>query len=204
MRWLTSTLLAASTTPDRVAVGLEAAHAVPVLAEKLAPENLERRFRRRLVAEIARITLSTPSASSRRTARYFSYQLLATVGDLVEMFACKNRPPARPAVARRETSSCRARRRQRRPPSGRAVPWWATSSASCAFSVALLASGSETERFQAIALRVLETDRPAGRLAPARFFVPVRAKRNPVKRNGAGTGDMRRYALSFPENVRFP
>ena len=93
-------------------------------------------------------TLSTPFSSSRRTARYFSYQLLATVGDLVEMFARKNRPPARRAGVRRETSSCRARRRQRRPPSGRAAPWWATSSASCAFSVALPASGPKLSVFK--------------------------------------------------------
>ena len=49
---------------------------------------------------------------------------------------------------------------------------------------------SKTERFQAIAFRVLETDRPTGRLAPACFLVPVGAKRNhhPVERDGAGNG----------------
>ena len=41
----------------------------------------------------------------------------------------------------------------------------------------------KTQRFQASAVRVMETDRPAGR--PARFPVPVGAKRNPVKRDGA-------------------
>ena len=48
----------------------------------------------------------------------------------------------------------------------------------------------KTERFQAIAFRVLETDRPTGRLAPACFLVPVGAKRNhhPVERDGAGNG----------------
>ena len=39
----------------------------------------------------------------------------------------------------------------------------------------------KTERFQTIAFRVLETDRPAGR--PACFFVPVGAERNPVERD---------------------
>ena len=33
--------------------------------------------------------------------------------------------------------------------------------------------------------RVLETDRPAGRLAPACLVVPVGAKRNPIERDGA-------------------
>ena len=48
----------------------------------------------------------------------------------------------------------------------------------------------KTERFQTIAFRVLETDRPAGRLAPACFFVPVGAERNhhPVERDSTGNG----------------
>ena len=56
MRWLTSTLFAASTTPERVTSDLEArvAHAAPVPAEEpeLALKNRDRRFRRRPVAEV--------------------------------------------------------------------------------------------------------------------------------------------------------
>ena len=44
----------------------------------------------------------------------------------------------------------------------------------------------KTERFQTIAFRVPETDRPAGR--PACFFVPVGAERNPVERDRTGNG----------------
>ena len=53
VRWLTRTLLAASTTPERAAVDLEACAGGACACGKpeFAPENL--RFRRRLVAEIA-------------------------------------------------------------------------------------------------------------------------------------------------------
>ena len=71
MRWSTSTLFAASTTPETLGLEARVAHAAPVPAEEpeLALDNLELRFCRRLVAEIA---------------RYFSYQLLVTVGNLTE------------------------------------------------------------------------------------------------------------------------
>ena len=80
MRWLTRTLLADDA--GTAAVDLEARVAHAVLAEKpeFAPENL--RFRRRLVAEIAR---PCRRRRRRRAARYFSYQSVATVGNLAEM-----------------------------------------------------------------------------------------------------------------------
>ena len=60
----------------------------------------------------------------------------------------RSRPPVRRAGAFRETSGCQARRRRRRPASGRAVPCGHGRPASCAFNVALPVSGPKLSVFR--------------------------------------------------------
>ena len=123
MRWLTSTLLA----DDAGSPGLEAAHAAPVPAEEpeFTLKNRGRRFRRRLVAEVAY------RRPCRRRASRGAVVPIGRDGRQLRRDVRRrerSRPPARRAGAFRETSSCRARRR--RPVSGRTFR--ATSAASSA------------------------------------------------------------------------
>ena len=101
----------------------------------------------------------------------------------------KSRPLVRRAGAFRETSSCRARRRRRQPVRA-ALADVSDLFGELRLQRRLAGFRPKTERFQTIAFRVLETDRPAGRLAPACFFVPVGAERNhhPVERDSTGNG----------------
>ena len=84
--WLTSTLLADD--GGAVAPGLEAriAHAAPVPAEEpeFTLKNRGRRFRHRLVTEVA---YRRPCRRRRRRRAARSYQSVATVGNFAEMFA---------------------------------------------------------------------------------------------------------------------
>ena len=94
MRWLTSTLLAASTTPDRITPQARVTHAAPVLPEKpeFAFEILERRRCRRLVAKMADRpndlvdTVSVVAQDS--TVLVVPIGCDRMVGDIAEMFAC--------------------------------------------------------------------------------------------------------------------
>ena len=93
------------------------------LRKNLALKN--RRFRRRLVAEIVP-TLSTPRVAQGGTVVPVGRDGRQLRRDVRRHE--RSRPPARRAS--RETSSCRARRR--RPASGRTFRTWATSAASSA------------------------------------------------------------------------
>ena len=64
------------------------------------------------------------------------------------------------------------------------------------------------QRFQASAVSAMETDRPAGRLTPARFLVPVRAKRNhssETAQETASSGTVSRMVfMAAPSFSRLP
>ena len=134
------------------------------------------------------MTLSTPSTSSRGAVLFVPVGRDRMVGNLAEMFA---------RMKKVDRSFVGSELFEKRPVVGCGVgdgnqfgPHLADMSdlfGELRLQRRLAGFRPKTERFQAIAFRVLETDRPTGRLAPACFLVPVGAKRNhhPVERDGA-------------------